>query len=115
MMHFLDAPCGLKTKGVLQTVGQKRAFESKEGIPGQFGRVVGRVVALLLQPTPNPVPQPLDRAKGRLVGHLSALPDPIAEVKVAQAEFAATLDLPQDVIGPIAGAGWRRVVERVDR
>lgn len=34
---------------------------------------------------------------------------------MAQAELATTLDLPEDVVCPIAGAGGRRVVEGVDR
>lgn len=69
----------------------------------------------MLQPSPPRHSQPLDRPKRRLVRHLPALLDPVAEVQVAQAELSASLDLPQDVVGPIARAGWRGVIKGVNR
>jgi hypothetical protein len=68
-----------------------------------------------LEAAPGAVDEPLDRLEARLVGHLAAVPDPIAEVQVGQGEAAALLDLPQDVIGAEARAGGVAVVERVDR
>src|SRR5690606_30576532 len=54
---------------------------------------------------PPAVAQCLDGAELRLVAHLAALLDPVAEVKVGQAELAALLDLPEDVVGAVARPG----------
>src|SRR5215468_5038656 len=35
-----------------------------------------------LQPPPSPLHQPLDRLESRLVGHLAALRDPVAEIQI---------------------------------
>src|SRR5262245_60856353 len=48
---------------------------------------------------PQAVGETLDRPEARLVRHLAAVADPVAEVEVGQAERAALLDLPQDVEG----------------
>ena len=64
---------------------------------------------------PRPVDQALDRPEVALVGHLRALCDLVAEVEVRQVQMPALLDLPQDVVGAVAGAARRRVEEGVDR
>ena len=52
--------------------------------------------------------------EARLVRHLRALADPVAEVQVGQAEGAAGLELPEHVVGAEAAAPLR-LEERVDR
>src|SRR5512134_3246592 len=67
------------------------------------------------EPAPDAVDEALDRPEARLVGHLAAVADPVAEVEVGQAERAALLDLPEDVEGAEARSLELRVEERVDR
>src|SRR3954468_8514606 len=51
----------------------------------------------------------------RLVRHLRALADPVAEIEIGQAEALALLDLPEHVVGAEARAPAVGLVERIDR
>src|SRR5882672_5104669 len=53
---------------------------------------------------PAPVAQELDWLEIGLVGHLRAIGDPVAQVKVWQAELSTLLDLPQHVVGAVTRA-----------
>src|SRR6266700_888466 len=68
-----------------------------------------------LQPPPHPLNQPLDRPEARLVGHLAALPDPVAEIQIRKLQLQAALNLPQDVVRAVARTLTVGIVERVYR
>src|SRR6185503_9871496 len=74
--------------------------EKRRGRRSEYG---ARGCILTRVPPPQPAPcaadEALDRLELRLVGHLRAFADPVAEVEVGQAEAPARLDLPQDVVG----------------
>src|SRR4051794_8512570 len=70
---------------------------------------------LVAQGAPASVDQAFDRTEARLVRHLAAVADPVAEVEIRQAEAPALLDLPEDVIGAEARARDGGVIERVHR
>src|SRR6267154_3322740 len=70
---------------------------------------------VLLQAAPAAVDETFDRLKVRLVGHLAAVLDPIAEIQIGQGSATALLDLPQDVVGAEARAGAVGIVKSVDR
>src|SRR6266699_7322407 len=63
---------------------------------------------------PQTVRQAFQCREARLVGHLRALGDPIAEIDIGQPGAAALLDQPQDAPGAQAAAAMGRVVEAVD-
>src|SRR5690242_19330267 len=67
------------------------------------------------QPAPGAADEALDRLELRLVRHLRAFADPVAEVEVGQAQALARLDLPQHVVGAEARAAPVGLVEGVDR
>src|SRR6185436_17729893 len=67
------------------------------------------------QPAPGAADEALDRLELRLVGHLRAFADPVAEVEIGQAQAPARLDLPQHVVGAEARAAPVGLVERIDR
>src|SRR6187402_3100 len=56
------------------------------------------------RPLPGAADEQLVRAELRLVGHLAAAVDPVAEIDVGQAQEPRLLDLPEDVVGAVAGA-----------
>src|SRR4051812_27393415 len=64
---------------------------------------------------PDAAHEALDRLELRLVRHLRALADPVAQVQVRQAKAPALLDLPHHVIGAEARAAPVGLVEGVDR
>src|SRR5947207_404974 len=64
---------------------------------------------------PGLVGEALQRRKARLVGHLRALGDPVAEIDKRQALAAAFLDQPQDAPGAEALLAAARVVKGVNR
>src|SRR5258708_27097578 len=66
------------------------------------------------QAAPDAAHETLDRLELRLVGHLRALADPVAQVQVRQAHAPAPLDLPHPVVGAEAPAAPIRLVERID-
>src|SRR5215831_16420974 len=68
-----------------------------------------------LQPPPHAVNQPLNRLERRLVSHLPALGDPVAEVEIRQPQQAAALDLPENVVCAVARSSAARLEEGVDR
>src|SRR5690606_14955962 len=70
--------------------------------------------ATCLERAPLAVRQRLDRTEARLVSHLRALRDPVAEVEMRQTEPAAGLDLPQDAVGAERSGGQIGLVEGVD-
>ena len=64
-----------------------------------FALIVGWAAAVLgREAPPLAADEPLDRREARFVGHLRALPDPVAQVKVGQPERSAGLDLPDHVV-----------------
>src|SRR3954470_17365252 len=67
------------------------------------------------QTAPGAADEPLDRLELRLVSHLRAFADPVAEVEVRQAQAPARLDLPEHVVGAEARAAPVGLVERVNR
>src|SRR3954468_6648388 len=67
------------------------------------------------QPAPGGADEALDRLELRLVSHLRAFADPVAQVEVRQAEAPARLDLPEYVVGAETRAAPVGLVEGVDR
>src|SRR5258708_39700486 len=66
---------------------------------------------VLLQAAPAAVDETFDRLKGRLVGHLAAVLDPIAEIQIGQGSATALLAPPQAVAGAQGRPGPARVVK----
>src|SRR5689334_11530321 len=67
------------------------------------------------QPAPRAAREALDRLEARLVRHLRAFLDPIAEIEVRQAERPARVDLPEHVVGAEARASAVGLEEGIDR
>src|SRR6266446_5014461 len=63
---------------------------------------------------PPAVRQAFQCREARLVGHLRALGDPIAEIDIGQPRATALLDQPQDAPGAEAAAMVGRIVKAVD-
>src|SRR6267154_883286 len=63
---------------------------------------------------PPPLAEAFECREARLVGHLRALGDPIAEIDVGQLRATALLDQPQDAPGAEAAALVRGIVKAVD-
>src|SRR5215470_8592861 len=69
----------------------------------------------MLECGPTPGRQMLERRKSRLVRHLWAVGDPVAEIDVRLSLAPALLDKPENTPGPEAALGLLRIVEAVDR
>src|SRR5689334_14410799 len=70
---------------------------------------------LRVQRHPSSPYQPLRRPERRLVRHLPALGDPVPEVEIGKSELAASLDLPEHVVGAEARSGDGGLEEGVNR
>ena len=68
----------------------------------------------MLQRSPSAAHQSFDRPERRLVRHLRALLDPVPQVQIGEPELPAALDLPEDVVRPVARGRRLGIEERVD-
>src|SRR5260221_9495129 len=94
--------------------GSRRASRPAQHRRGPMGFCIS-LLRYRVDRLPAAVYQTLYRPEIDLVGHLTALCDPVAEVQVRQVELRAQIDLPQDAERAEARAADLRIEEGVNR
>ena len=112
ILHELSLLWQLRA-GDLEASGFQAAAQRRQGgvciallQPGQHHVDAGIDGAGVVELVPAAAVVGLQRAVAALVVHLRMRRDPVAQVDVGQTQAARLLDLPQHVVGAIAGAGF---------